>query len=276
MTAPDRPTLTLPGSPATIGERWAESDAVLVARLRDAILADGPMTFARYMEGALYDPAHGYYATRDDRTTRGGDYLTAPELHPIFGATLAAQVEEVWDRLGRPGVFTLREEAAGSGALGLAILDRLAAVRSPAIEAVRYLPIEANPTREASVRARVNSAGHGGRLGDADPGETLTGLVLANELLDALPVHRLTMRGGDLQELHVDWRDGWFAELALPLSTPALAARLVACRGGAGRGPGGRGRAGRGCLGGDPRSPPRARVGDGHRLRAPGPRALRS
>ena len=109
------------------------------------------------MEGALYDPEHGYYATRDDRTTRDGDYLTAPELHPIFGATLAAQVEEVWERLGRPGDFTLREEAAGSGALGIAILDRLVAVRSPAIEAVRYLPIEANPARDASVRARCRS-----------------------------------------------------------------------------------------------------------------------
>jgi SAM-dependent MidA family methyltransferase len=219
--------MTLPAQPATIGERWAESDAALVERLRDAIQANGPMTFARYMDGVLYDPEHGYYVTRDDRTTREGDYLTAPELHPIFGATLAAQVEEAWERLDRPGTFTLREEAAGSGALGLAILDRLVAVRSPAAEAIRYLPVESDPTREASVRARLERAGHGARLAGPEPGGSLTGIVVANELLDALPVHRLTVHGGDLQELHVDWQDGWFTQVARAPSTPALAAHLA-------------------------------------------------
>ena len=88
--------MTLPEPPATNAERWAESDRALVERLRDVILTEGPITFARYMAAVLYDPDHGYYTTREDRTTRAGDYLTAPELHPIFGVTLAAQVEEVW------------------------------------------------------------------------------------------------------------------------------------------------------------------------------------
>ncbi len=127
VTAPDRPSMTLPPPRPTTAERWAESDGDLVEQLRDVIVAGGPMPFARYMAAVLYDPDHGYYATRDDRPTRDGDYLTAPELHPIFGATLAAQVEEVWERLDRPAEFTLREEAAGSGSLGLAILDRLVA-----------------------------------------------------------------------------------------------------------------------------------------------------
>ncbi|MET1232495.1 MAG: SAM-dependent methyltransferase, partial [Candidatus Limnocylindrales bacterium] len=227
MTAPNRSTMTLPAPPATIGERWAESDAALVERLRGAILADGPMTFARYMESVLYDREHGYYVTSDGRTTREGDYLTAPELHPIFGASLAAQIEEAWERLDRPGTFTLREEAAGSGALGLAILDRLVAVNSPAAGAIRYLPIETDPTREASVRERLGRAGHGARLADPDPGASMTGVVVANELLDALPVHRLTVRGGDLLEVHVDWQDGWFIEVARAPSTPALAAHLA-------------------------------------------------
>lgn len=227
--------MTLPPPRPTAAERWAESDRDLVEQLRAVIAAGGPMPFTRYMAAALYDPEHGYYATRDDRPTRDGDYLTAPELHPIFGATLAAQVEEVWQRLGRPAEFRLREEAAGSGSLGLAILDRLVASGSGAASAVRYEPIEASPAREAAARERLIEAGHGERLaaahehmpagGDEEP--PLIGMILANELLDALPVHRATVRGGELLELHVEWRDDWFSEVALAPSTPDLASALT-------------------------------------------------
>lgn len=204
----------------TIDERWAESRSALVEQLRDEIEAGGPMTFARYMALALYDPADGYYMTSDDRPSRAGDYLSAPELHPIFGATLAAQIEEVWARLDRPATMTLREEAAGSGAL---IEPLLVALEPAVLEAVRYVPIESSAGREADVRVRVAAAGHGANL--ADPATTdlpMTGVVIANELLDALPVHRVTMRDGRLQELHVGWRDGWFTEEALPPSIPEL------------------------------------------------------
>ena len=219
--------MTLPQPPATNAERWAESDRALVERLRDLILVDGPMPFARYMEAALYDPERGYYLTRGDRTTRAGDYLTAPEMHPIFGAALAVQVEEAWERLDRPTSFILREEAAGSGALGIAILDRLVAVASPAAAAVRYLPIETDQGREATIRLRVKEAGHLALLAEAIERETpVVGMILANEFLDALPVHRLIVRQGRLCELHVDWHDGWFTDVALPPSTPALPAAL--------------------------------------------------
>ncbi|HVQ23095.1 MAG TPA: SAM-dependent methyltransferase [Candidatus Saccharimonadia bacterium] len=234
--------MTLPSVRPTTAERWTESDGDLVEQLRDVLVTDGPVPFARYMAAVLYDRELGYYATRDDRPTRDGDYLTAPELHPIFGATLAAQVEEVWERLDRPVEFTLREEAAGSGSLGLAVLDHLVAAESPSADAVRYQPIETSPGREIAARERLIAAGHGGRLASArdpvtaagNPGSTtgefeppMTGMILANELLDALPVHRVTMLGGELLELHVDWRDGWFTEVALAPSTPDLASALT-------------------------------------------------
>jgi SAM-dependent MidA family methyltransferase len=220
--------MALPAAPASSVERWAESDRPLVERLRDAILAEGPIPFVRFMSTVLYDPQDGYYATSDERTTRAGDFLTAPEMHPIFGVTLAAQVEEAWERLGRPAPFILREEAAGSGALGLAILEQLVTTGSPAASAIRYLPIEAGSLREAAVRRRVMGAGFGGWLADPPRQERpMIGMVLANELLDALPVHRLLLRAGELCELHVDWRDGWFAEVALPPSTPAPGVALA-------------------------------------------------
>ena len=220
--------MTVPEPPTTVAERWAESEAALVEQLRDAILANGPMTFARYMETVLYDPRHGYYVTRDDRTTRGGDFLTAPELHPIFGIALASQVEEVWDRLGRPSPYVLREEAAGSGALGMAILERLEAIASPLATAIRYQPVETDPRREAAIRARLAEAGLGARLADAGSRDaTVVGMILANELLDALPVHRVTVLGGRFRERHVTWSSGWFQEVDLPPSTPALAEALA-------------------------------------------------
>ena len=64
-------------------------DEDLAARIRAEIERSGPITFARFMELALYDPAGGYYRAAIARPGRGGDFLTAPELHPIFGATLA-------------------------------------------------------------------------------------------------------------------------------------------------------------------------------------------
>ena len=224
MSAPVRPSPDLPPPPATVEDRWAESRGPRVERMRDEILGQGPITFARFMELALYDPTDGYYARRADRPTREGDYLSAPEMHPIFGAALARQVEECWERLGRPATFTLREEAAGSGALGLAILE---ALRPPARRAVRYVPTEATPMKEAAVRARLAAAGHAEHLaGEAAPEEAMTGVVIANELLDALPVHRLTVRDGELLEIHVGWRDGWFADEPLSPSTPELGATL--------------------------------------------------
>jgi SAM-dependent MidA family methyltransferase len=217
--------MALPAPPQANDERWAESNAALVERLRDTIVGEGPMSFARYMDAVLYDPLHGYYMTGDGRTTREGDFLTAPELDRIYGVTLAGQVEEVWDRLGRPARFTLREEAAGGGALGLAILKRLGATGTPAAKAVRYLPIEADARREAAIRGRIEAAGLGARLEETSAREApVVGMVVANELLDALPVHRLTARGGELLELHVDWQDGWFRRWRCPCPRGAGAA----------------------------------------------------
>ena len=118
------------------------SDPALVERIRAEIEATGPLTFARFMELALADPEHGYYATADDRPTRAGDFLTAPELHPIFGAVLARSLDEQWRALERPGRFLIREYGAGTGALAEAILRGLAADRSELLEAVGYEAVE--------------------------------------------------------------------------------------------------------------------------------------
>src|SRR4029079_8511438 len=104
-------------------------DDGLVARIHEEIAREGPITFARFMDLALYDPDGGYYRAEAARPGRDGDFLTAPEAHPIFGAALARAVADAWDRLGRPDPFVLREYGAGTGTLALAILDTLATDR---------------------------------------------------------------------------------------------------------------------------------------------------
>src|SRR4051794_37799711 len=101
------------------------SDPVLLAAIRDEIARDGPMTFARFMEIALYDPERGYYRGAAARPGRGGDFPTPPEAPPIFGRALARFVDDVWRAMGEPARFTIREHGAGTGALAEALIDGL-------------------------------------------------------------------------------------------------------------------------------------------------------
>jgi SAM-dependent MidA family methyltransferase len=208
----------------------AGRSAELVARIRSRILRSPKrrITFARFMEMALYEPRLGYYRQPEDRPTGGGDFLTAPETHAIFGWTVARRIEAMWEELGRPRPLSLIEYGAGSGALALSILEgfrRRGA--TDLLEAVRYRPIESNPHRVADLRRRFDEAGQSDILDSAGDGkEPAAGVVIANEFLDALPVHRATFRGGKLLELYVVWSDG-FAEVADEPSTPEFAQRLA-------------------------------------------------
>ena len=204
---------------------------------RPARLAESePELVERFRELALTDLEHGYYTSPVARPTREGDFLTAPEMHPIFGATLARIVDETWRLLGEPADFTLREHGAGSGTLALAILEELRRT-SPALGSLlRVEPIELNPHRRTECVERFAAAGLAEQLALA-PGNPatgglasrtpITGVIVANEYLDALPVHRVRVEGGLLREIFTCWRDGWFADLPGEPSTPKLAARLA-------------------------------------------------
>jgi SAM-dependent MidA family methyltransferase len=197
--------------------------------IRQEIARRGPIPFADFMALALGHPTGGYYTGPAARPTRAGDFLTAPELHPIFGAALARQVAEAWERLGCPAPFTLLEYGAGAGTLALTILDGLRAEGSPLAAELVHAPVELNDHRRAEL---VERAAHAGlRLVDpATLDETpAAGVVLANEFLDALPVHVVEIHEGRPREIHVGLGcDGAFAEVAGELSAPAVAERLAA------------------------------------------------
>jgi SAM-dependent MidA family methyltransferase len=221
---PDREPLPVEGEPA------------LERLIRDEIAGGGPITFARFMALALYAPDIGYYRVAAARPGRAGDFLTAPETHPIFGAAVARQLDEIHRRLGGPARFVVREYGAGAGTLGLAILRAVTGqgplgrvAGSPALAAaIRYAPIEINPHRRAELIERLTVAGFGPLLEpDLLPEAPQIGAVVANEFLDALPVHRVVGRAGGIRELLVDWTGGRFVEVEGPPSTPALGTRLA-------------------------------------------------
>jgi SAM-dependent MidA family methyltransferase len=207
-------------------------DAALVARIHAEIERDGPITFARFMDLALYDPDAGYYRAATARPGRdGGDFLTAPEAHPIFGAALSRSVGDAWDRLDRPSTFVLREYGAGTGTLAVAILDGLAAERPDLAGVIAYQAVEVEPARLDAIATRLAAAGHDGIAGRSarlSPDDAVEGFILANEVLDALPTHRVVGRADGLREILVGSSDGRFVDVETEPTTNALATRLRA------------------------------------------------
>ncbi|MBS1265941.1 MAG: hypothetical protein MAG471_01805 [Acidimicrobiaceae bacterium] len=126
------------------------------------------------MEACLYDPVDGFYTT-GGAAGRRGDFLTSPEVGPLFGAVLARWADSVWEGLGRPRGFTVVEAGAGSGTLARSVL----AAAPECLTHGRYLTVE------RSERLRSNHPGGVEPLADLPVGP-VTGVVLANELLDNL------------------------------------------------------------------------------------------
>lgn len=186
--------------------RPCDCEPGLVTLLREDIdRAPGRrITFARFMERALTEPGLGYYATSALRPTREGDFLTAPELHPFFGRCVGRALTARWTELGRPATFEVREFGAGRGALRDAVLAGLIADGSRLAGSIAWQSLDLP-----------------GRHPVPTPLDDM-GAVVANEFLDALPVHRLVVRDGGLRETWVTWLDDRFDWVEGELSSPSL------------------------------------------------------
>jgi SAM-dependent MidA family methyltransferase len=165
--------------------------AALAARIR----RHGPISFAEFMDAALYDSDEGFYA----RSPIGEDrhFVTSPHVSPAFGDLLGRQVAECWDHLGRPRPYTVVEVGAGDGTLARQVLESVGAVPDLA-EAVRYVAVERTPGQVTALRR----SGLEAASAVADVG-LVTGCVIANEVLDNLPFHRLREREGRTVEVWV-------------------------------------------------------------------------
>ena len=195
---------------------------LLAALLAERIRRFGSITFAEYMRECLYHPVHGYYSRPESR--RFADYYTSVDVHPIFGRLLARQFEEMWEQLGRPGEFLLVEAAAGTGRLAAQILDFAGAKLPQFYEAVHYVAVERSPARcdQMSAKLAPHIAAGCCRTSLEIPVKIPAGCVFSNELLDALPVHRVVQREDGLQEIFVTSDGAAFSEKPMPVSTCAI------------------------------------------------------
>ncbi|MCX6551581.1 MAG: SAM-dependent methyltransferase [Acidobacteria bacterium] len=203
--------------------------ALIVERVRQR----GPLTVAAYMDLALYAPGIGYYARAVQRSGRTGDFFTSVDVGPLFGTLLASHFAELWStaRLGAdrtPPQVDLVEVAAGNGRLSRDVLDAAARRHQGFYESMALHLIE---------RSDAARAAHGSTLGphvnklatsSAELPPRVEGILFANELLDALPVHLVQMTASGLAEVYVDVDGDHVVERLGPPSTPALAAYLEA------------------------------------------------
>jgi SAM-dependent MidA family methyltransferase len=198
-----------------------EPQAEHCARMKDFLAvqiaaADGWLSFERYMELVLYAPGLGYYSAGAQKFGADGDFTTAPEVSGLFGACVARQCAEV---LGALGGGSILEIGAGSGRLAADVLSRLETLgRLPA----HYWILEISA--DLRERQRRHLARHLPHLQervqwlDQPPGETFDGVILANEVLDALPVARFRWYPDRVEELGVVIDAGGLAGGARPAS----------------------------------------------------------
>jgi SAM-dependent MidA family methyltransferase len=223
-----------------------ENESGPAAEIKRRIQRRSRITFAEFMEAALFWPQGGYYT---GRSTIGasGDYYTSPSVHPAFGALLAVQLLQMWDLLGRPQPFTVVEMGAGNGLLARDILNYSSNLMPEFRRSLRYVCLDLravagletasapaqNALKVSRIAAAVPTAGVGadsptGRRGlrYGIPLSGVRGCILSNELLDAFPVHQVKVRRGRLQEVYVALQDGQLVETLGEPSCPELLSRL--------------------------------------------------
>ena len=206
-------TLPAPGAEA------AQHSASLTESIRRDITAQGGwISFARYMELALYSPGLGYYAAGAHKFGEAGDFITAPELSPLFGRTLARQVAEIMAS-SAPHILEL---GAGSGKLAVDMLAELEQLGSLP-DSYAILDVSADLRARQQMRLRERLPHLLGRVHWLDElPESFSGAIVANEVLDALPVHLVHWRDSAITERGVATDENGFAWQERAIGDPVL------------------------------------------------------
>ncbi len=201
------------------------SDALMVM-IRDEIAeAGGVISFARFMELALYAPGLGYYSGGSRKFGEGGDFITAPELSPLFSRCVARQCAQILQQLENR---ELLEFGAGSGVMAAEILAELERLEQlPQHYFIMELSGELRQRQHETISARVPHLLDRVVWLDVLPA-SFCGVILGNEVLDAMPVHRFIAAQGVAREVGVTWRDGQFADALQEKSAAAVTAALDA------------------------------------------------
>ena len=197
----------------------------------------GPLTVAAFMDLALYDPELGYYARAAQRSGRAGDFFTSVDVGPLFGELLEIQLAEIFQHPDfRFQHFDLVEAGAGNGRLSADILRAAKAQHPDCYDAIRLHLVEASAAARRAQDATLGDVADRVVSSGPELPESFDGVLIANELLDALPVHQVVMRDDGLREVYVSHRpavlrpatdDCRLTTVEGEPSTPALAEYLA-------------------------------------------------
>jgi SAM-dependent MidA family methyltransferase len=162
----------------------------LIRVIRAQITKRGPVSFAWFMQQALYHPEHGYYSSGRCAIGRKGDYFTNVSVGPLFGHLLGAQFAEIWEQLGKIDNFLIVEQGAHDGQFARDVLESLQKRTPEFFEALRYRIVEPFPILQER-QARTLELLHD-KIEWRDSLEPLVGVHFSNELMDAMPVRWIT------------------------------------------------------------------------------------
>jgi SAM-dependent MidA family methyltransferase len=201
----------------------ATGEPALVELIAETIRRRGPVTFAWFMEQALYHPEFGYYSSGRCAIGRHGDYFTNVSVGPLFGRLLGAQFAEMWEVMGRPGDFVIVEQGAHHGDFARDVLETAKAKAPAFFAALRYRIIEPFPIlRQRQTETLSGFAGNVTWEKSLDDLEPFCGSHFSNELIDAMPVHLLKRTQGKWEEKVVAISGDRFDFVSAPIADERL------------------------------------------------------
>jgi SAM-dependent MidA family methyltransferase len=210
--------------------------------IRDLIQKHGRITFAQFMQACLYSPHGGFYSSRGTRIST--HFGTSPTSHPVFGALIARQLEQMWHLLGDPPVFHVIEVGSGDGALAQSIVQACGRMAPRLAQVLYYVAADYEPRWLPSPDhpfAWDNGTGDGMspsrrdallgvqrvKTGGLRAFRKVVGCILCNELIDNFPVHRFAIQGGRVKEVFVTSAGGHLTEVLDEPSSPRIEERLT-------------------------------------------------
>ncbi len=191
----------------------------------DLINKRGKITFADFMELALYHPEHGYYTSGKEKIGRKGDYYTSSDVHPVFGELIARQLEQMWRLMGK-GRFTVVEMGAGKGWFCYDIINLIRNEFPEFFEEIDYKIVEISRNlierQSNTLKGLEDKVSWESFSEDGFSFEPVVGSFLSNEFVDSLPVHQVVVEDNCLKEIYVTIKEDKFCEVIDDLSDPVL------------------------------------------------------
>ena len=193
--------------------------------ISDLIHKRGKITFADFMELALYHSEYGYYTSKKEKIGKEGDYYTSSDVHSVFGELIASQLEQMWRLLGS-NRFTVVEIGAGKGWLCHDILNYVRNEYPEFFEKIDYKIVEISRNlierQSNTLKGLEEKVSWESFSEDGFSFNPIEGCFLSNEFVDSLPVHQVVVENNRLKEIYVTTTDDMFCEKIDELSNPEL------------------------------------------------------